>query len=92
VCSSDLIASALRKQPVLPGLVVLGDLTIQGNLKPVGSLAEPLRIAMESGARRALVPLENKRSFVDVAADVVERVDPVFYGDPLAAATKGLGA
>jgi ATP-dependent Lon protease len=85
------IASALRKQPVLPGLVVLGDLTIQGNLKPLRSLAEPLRIAMESGARRALVPLENKRSFMDVAADVVERVDPVFYGDPLAAATKGLG-
>ncbi len=46
---------------------------------------------MENGARRALIPIENKRHFLDVAADIIERVDPVFYGDPLAAAAKALG-
>jgi ATP-dependent Lon protease len=42
-------------------------------------------------ARRALVPLENKRHFLEVSGDVVERVDPVFYSDPMTAAMKALG-
>jgi ATP-dependent Lon protease len=47
---------ALRKIPVLPGLVILGDLSIQGNIKPVNTLAEQLQIVMGNGARRALIP------------------------------------
>ncbi len=83
--------SALRRTPVSPALVVLGDLSVQGNIKPLRSLTEPLQIAMDSGARRALVPIENKRSFLEVSADIVEQVDPVFYGDPKIAAQKVLG-
>ena len=52
---------------------------------------EPLQIGMNNGARRALIPLENKRHFLDVSADIMERVDPVFYGDSLTAAMKALG-
>lgn len=83
--------SALRRMSVAPALLVLGDMSVQGNIKPVRSLAEPLRVAMDNGARRALIPIENKRTFLDVSADVVEGVDPVFYGDPKTAAMKVLG-
>ena len=51
------IYSALMRQPVQPGLVVLGDLSIQGNIKAVRSLAEPLQIGMDNGARCALIPI-----------------------------------
>lgn len=34
---------------------------------------------MDNGACRALVPLENKRSFLEVSGDIVERVDPIFF-------------
>ena len=85
------IYSALLKQPVLPGLLVLGDLSIQGNIKAVRSLVEPLQIGMDNGARCALIPIENKRHFLEVSADIVERVDPIFYSDPLTAARKALG-
>ena len=46
---------------------------------------------MDNGAKRALIPIENKRNFLDVAGDIVENVDPVFYGDPKTAAAKVLG-
>ena len=46
---------------------------------------------MNNGARRTLIPLENKRNFLDVSADIIERVDPFFYGDPMTAALKALG-
>lgn len=85
------IYSALLKQPVLQGLLVLGDLSIQGNIKAVRSLVEPLQIGMDNGARCALIPIENKRHFLEVSGDIVERVDPIFYSDPLTAARKALG-
>ncbi len=85
------IYSALKKHSALPALLVLGDLSIQGNIKAVRSLAEPLRMGMDNGARRALIPIENKRHFLDVSADIMERVDPIFYGDPFTAAMKALG-
>ncbi len=83
--------SAVRRSQPQPALLVLGDMSIQGNIKPVRSLVEPLRVAMDNGARRALIPIENKRSFFDVSADVLEVVDPIFFGDPRAAAFKALG-
>lgn len=55
-----------------------------------GLPAEPLQVAKDNGAKRALIPIENKRSFLDVAADIMEHVDPIFYGDPKTAAMKVL--
>jgi ATP-dependent Lon protease len=84
--------SALRKASVSPALLILGDLSVQGNIKPLRSLTEPLQIAKDNGAKRALIPIENKRSFLDVSADIMEHVDPIFFGDPKTAAAKVLGA
>lgn len=80
--------SALRRAPVAAATLVLGDLSVQGNLKPLRSLTEPLQVAMDNGAKRALLPIENKRTFLEVSADIVEHVAPVFYGDPKAAVAK----
>ena len=83
--------SVLRKAPPQPGLLVLGDMSVQGNVKPVRSLVEPLQVAMDNGAKRALIPIENKRQFLEVNPDVLEHVDPIFYGDLRQAAFKALG-
>ncbi len=83
--------SALRHAPAQPGLLVLGDMSIQGNIKPVRSLVEPLQVGMDNGARRALIPIENKRSFFDVSSDVLETIDPIFFGDMRTAGFKALG-
>ena len=39
-------------------------------------------MAKDNGGKRALIPVENKRHFLDVSGDIVEHVDPVFYGEP----------
>ena len=83
--------SAIRKSPVTAATLVLGDMSIQGNIKPIRSLVEPLQMAKDNGAKRALIPIENKRNFLEVSADIMEHVDPVFYGEPKAAAFKALG-
>ncbi len=83
--------SLLRERQVQAGLVVLGEMTIQGNILPVRSLVEPLQVIMDNGAKRVLIPVSNRRQFMEVPPDVLERVDPIFYSEPLAAALKALG-
>ncbi len=85
------IISALKRLPVQAALVVLGDISIQGNIKGVRTLIEPCQLAMENGARRALIPIENRRQFLEVSGDVAEKLDPIFYGDAHVAANKALG-
>jgi ATP-dependent Lon protease len=83
--------SSIRKTSPQPALVILGDLSIQGNIKAARSLVEPLQVAMDNGAKRVLIPIENKRGFLEVSADILENVDPIFYGDLRAATSKALG-
>jgi hypothetical protein len=49
------------------------------------------QVAKDNGAKRALIPIENKRAFLDGPADIIERVDPVFLGGSKTAAFKALG-
>ncbi len=72
------VFSAIRKSQVTAATLILGDMSIQGNIKPVRSLAEPLQVAKDNGAKRALIPIENKRNFLDVDADIVEHVERSF--------------
>jgi ATP-dependent Lon protease len=84
------VLSAIKKVPVQASMVIFGDLSIQGNLKGVRTLLEPCQLAMENGAKRALIPLENRRQFLDVTGDVAERMDPIFYSDAQVAVNKAL--
>jgi len=83
--------SLLRNQPVQAGLVVLGQMTIHGNILPLHSVVEPLQAIMDNGAKRVLIPVENKRHLMEVPADILDAVDPIFYADPLTAALKACG-
>ncbi len=73
--------SAIQNRRVQAGTVILGDLTIQGNIKGAGSIIEPLQLALDNGALRVLLPVANKSQFAGLPVDVVEKLDLVFYGD-----------
>src|SRR5205823_319127 len=83
--------SLLKTKAPLPSLVILGQVTIQGNIPPIRSLVEALQTAMDNGAKRVLIPVDSRRQFLDVSAEIVEKIDPIFYSDPLTAAIKALG-
>ncbi|MBA2276880.1 MAG: hypothetical protein H0W06_03880 [Chloroflexia bacterium] len=80
--------SAVGSRRVQPATIVLGDLTIQGNVKPLPSITEILQLARDNGALRALLPTSNKAQFVGLPEDVVEKLDIVFYSDPERAVTR----
>lgn len=82
--------SAIRRAPARAGMLVIGDMSIQGNIKAARSLVEPLQVALDNGARCALIPAENRRSFLEVNIDVIDKIDPIFYNDVKTATFKGL--
>ncbi len=84
--------SALHDRPVQPAMVILGDITIQGNIKGLTSIQEPLQVAVDNGAIRALVPIANKNQFAALPEEVVERLELVFFGDADRALRKALAS
>jgi ATP-dependent Lon protease len=82
--------SAIRRAPARAGMLVMGDMSIQGNIKAARSLVEPLQVAMDNGARCALIPGENKRSFLEINTDEIDKIDPIFFNDVKTATFKGL--
>ena len=75
------LVSALRGKRVRGGTVVMGDLTIQGNIRAAQSILEPLQVAAENGAINVLVPIANKAQFSALPEDVVGKLDIGFYAD-----------
>lgn len=60
---------------------MLGDLTVQGNIKSLNSITEVLQVALKNGALQELLPTGNKTQFSSLPEDVVEKMDIVFYSD-----------
>ena len=75
-----------------PALLLLGDMSVQGNIKPLRSLAEPLQVAKDNGAKRAHPHRKQQAELPRCERYIVEHVDPVFYGGPKTAALKVIGA
>lgn len=73
--------SALVNKSVRPATVVLGEITIQGAVLPVGELAECVQLAKENGARRVLVPTANAKDIPHIPAEILAGLDIAFYAD-----------
>ena len=77
--------------PAAEQLVVLGETSIHGSLLKVPALAERLQLAMDNGAKRVLIPSENKRDFADVPSDVLDKLQIISFSDPVSAAFRAMG-
>ncbi|MBI4918179.1 MAG: protease Lon-related BREX system protein BrxL [Acidobacteria bacterium] len=86
------IVSALQDRSVQPGTVILGDVSVQGNIKMLPSIGEALQIALDNGALRGLVPIGNKSQVAGLPEEVAEKLDIVFYGDVDRAVAKAVGS
>ena len=51
------LCSVSLNKPVLPSLVILGDITIGGSMIKVDNLANCLQVAKDAGAKKVLVPM-----------------------------------
>lgn len=79
-------------KPVESQLVVLGSMSLGGNVIPVENLAESLQVAFDAGAKRLLLPMASVRDIPTVPGELFAKFQTGFYADPTDAAFKALGA
>ena len=84
------MVSALMGRFVAAGLVILGNMSLHGVLSPVHGLGDKLRIAIDSGVRRVILPSVNSRDLADLPGELLEKLQIDFYGDPTKAAYKAI--
>jgi ATP-dependent Lon protease len=63
------MVSALTGRPVLPALAVTGEVTLHGEIEPVGGLSAKLYAALRHGRTHALVPEANRGELEDIRRD-----------------------
>jgi ATP-dependent Lon protease len=85
------LVSSILEKPVLERTVVLGEMSVQGLLLRVTSLPERMQLAVEAGAKRILIPSENKRDLADVPDAILTAIQWQFYDSPNRAAMMAMG-
>jgi ATP-dependent Lon protease len=82
--------TALRDTQLQGATLVLGDMSIQGNIKGLPTLTEMMQLALDNGARRVLVPTSNRREALELDEQLLELAD--FYKDPKGAVERAVGS
>ena len=85
------MVSALLEKPVLEQTVVLGEMSVQGMLLKVNGLPERMQLAVEAGAKRILIPSENKRDVAEIPDSILTKIQWHFYDSPTRAVIMALG-
>ena len=77
------IVSSITNIPVNRELAMTGEVTVTGQVLPIGGLKEKLLAAHRAGVKKVLIPKENEKDLVDVPKKVREdiKIIPVENAD-----------
>ena len=85
------LCSAVMSKPLQSQLVILGSMSLGGNIIPVENLAESLQVAHDAGAKRLLLPMASVGDISTIPGELFAKFQTGFYSDPRDAAFKALG-
>ena len=79
------VVSALTGIPVRADVAMTGEITLRGEVLPIGGLKEKLLAALRGGIRLVLIPEENARELPEIADDIKGNLDirPVRWIDQI---------
>ncbi|WP_313757757.1 protease Lon-related BREX system protein BrxL [Tissierella sp.] len=86
------LCSGALDRSVLESLVVLGDMTVGGTISKIEEFANVLQVCVDAGAKKVLIPATSVVDYQTVPVDLLIKVQPIFYADPIDAVFKALGA
>ena len=91
LCAFVALCSGILGKPVQSQLVVLGSMSLGGNIVPVENLVESLQVAFDAGAKRILLPMASVSDIPTIPGELFAKFQTSFYSDPRDAAFKALG-
>ena len=77
------IVSALTKIPVRADVAMTGEITLRGEVLPIGGLKEKLLAAHRGGITTVLIPAENEKDLVEIPKNIKQNLNitPVHWID-----------
>ena len=66
--------SAITKNPVRSDVAMTGEITLRGNVLPIGGLNEKLLAAVRSGIKTVLIPADNEKDLVEVPEEILSKL------------------
>src|SRR4051794_12236753 len=85
------LCSGVLGRPVQQQIVVLGSMSLGGNIVPVENLAESLQVAFDAGGKRLLLPMASVKDIAMIPGELFAKFQTGFYADPTDAVFKALG-
>ncbi len=81
------LVSALTKIPVRADVAMTGEITLRGEVLPIGGLKEKLLAALRGGIKDVIIPLENERDLKEVPKNIQQglTIHPVRWIDEVLA-------
>jgi len=77
------IVSALTQIPVRSDVAMTGEITLRGEVLPIGGLKEKLLAALRGGIKTVVIPDENKRDLIEMPKNILQKLEikPVRWVD-----------
>ena len=72
------LASLLTERPVKTNLAMTGELTLRGEVLPIGGLKEKTLAAYRAGVRTLILPRENQKDMVEIPDEIKRKMKFVF--------------
>tara|TARA_R110000868_G_scaffold8205_3_gene42637 strand:- start:226565 stop:229006 length:2442 start_codon:yes stop_codon:yes gene_type:complete len=81
------LASSITNIPVCSDVAMTGEITLRGEILPIGGLKEKLLAAHRGGIKRVIIPEENKRDLQEIPDNIKRNLDirPVRWIDEVLA-------
>ena len=79
------MASLLTNRPVKQCLAMTGEITLRGDLLPIGGLKEKLLAAARAGVEIVIVPEENRKDLPEIPREIRDKLKVVFFNEMSAA-------
>ncbi len=77
------IVSSITNNPVRRDIAMTGEVTLTGQVLPIGGLKEKLLAAHRAGIKLVIIPKDNEKDLVDMPKKIVDEIKivPVMYAD-----------
>ena len=77
------IVSAITNNPVRRDVAMTGEVTLTGQVLPIGGLKEKLLAAHRAGIKQVIIPMENEKDLVDMPKKITDdiKITPVEHAD-----------
>ncbi|MEM1244491.1 MAG: endopeptidase La, partial [Pseudomonadota bacterium] len=69
------LVSALTKIPVRADVAMTGEITLRGEVLPIGGLKEKLLAALRAGIKHVIIPKENERDLKEIPKNIKKGLD-----------------